>query len=100
MIYEYECAKCEGYYEVEMKLAEYEQILSGDVPPPGCAKCGKPLKKVILKVPTFKLLGNGWFDMGYQITDMEMNQNQENDKRLEDKCMSQACRDDANVGEY
>ena len=83
MTYEYECGPCKGYYEIQMTLAEYEQILSGDVPPPGCPKCGESLKKIITKAPSFKLLGNGWYDQDYAITDMEIDKNLDDEKRIE-----------------
>lgn len=99
MVYEYECAECKGYFEVEMRLAEYEAILAEKSPVPHCKFCNKPMKKIITKPVNFKLLGSGWFDQDYQITDMEINQNKENDKRLEDRCMTQAMKDDSNIGE-
>lgn len=83
MIYEYDCEPCEGYYELEMKLSEYESINEGNSPHPTCPSCGKNLRRIITKAPSFKLLGHGWYNMDYGITDMEMNKNLDDEKRME-----------------
>ncbi len=77
MRYEFECSKCDGYFEIDIRLSVYEEICAGNKSLPKCKKCNTSLKKIITKAPNFKLLGHGWYDMGYGITDMEMDQNQD-----------------------
>ncbi len=55
-IYEYECNKCEGVFE----------ILQGfnDKPVRKCEECGGRLKRII-SVSAFHLKGSGWYETDY-----------------------------------
>ena len=55
-IYEYECKKCEGVFE----------ILQGfnDKPVRKCEECGGRLKRLI-SVSAFHLKGSGWYETDY-----------------------------------
>lgn len=83
MVYEYECSECQGYFEIDIKLSVYEEMKEKDETPP-CPSCKTPLKRIITKAPNFKLLGCGWFDQDYGITDMETRKNIDDDRRAED----------------
>jgi predicted nucleic acid-binding Zn ribbon protein len=98
MRYEFECSKCDGYFEVDIRLSVYEEIFAGTKPPPACKTCKTPLKRIITKAPNFKLLGHGWYADGYGITDMEMKQNNDNDMKFQLK-HDKAVEKDSNIKE-
>jgi len=83
-VYEMRCEKCNKVYEIKMKIAEYvEQKDSLE-----CQECHEKLTQKISK-PIVKLLGGGWFDQDYGITQQEMNSNLDDERRLEDSYNSE-----------
>lgn len=98
MRYEFECSKCDGYFELDIALSVYTEIYDGKKPFPLCPTCETPLKRVITKAPNFKLLGHGWYSDGYGITDMEMRQNNDEDMKFQLK-HDKAVEKDSNIKE-
>ncbi len=55
-IYEYECKKCEGVFEIFQGF--------NDQPATKCEECGGKLKRLI-SLSSFHLKGSGWYETDY-----------------------------------
>ena len=88
-IYDMQCIECNKVYEITMKISEYDMQKSLLT----CQECHGNLKQKVHQM-TFNLKGSGWFaaadtggrnglGTGYEITQRELNENLEMEKRLE-----------------
>lgn len=76
--YGFRCPECDVETERKIPMDEYDKEKNNQF----CETCGTQLRRTISR-PVMKLEGGGWFDQDYSITQQEMNQNLEMEKRME-----------------
>ena len=57
-IYEYQCSKCDHYFEALQKVS--------DQPLRECPECGKHALKRLMSAPLFRLAGSGWYETDFK----------------------------------
>lgn len=79
MRYDFKCDSCKTVTEIAMSITEHEEKKNNIF----CKICNSKMIQCVNKL-NFRLVGNGWFDQGYGITQQEMNVNLDDEKRLEE----------------
>lgn len=89
-VYDFRCAECGNIEEKKIPMAEYDTLKESQV----CTKCSGKMTRRVDGKAQFSLSGNGWYSMGYGITDQEMNRNADESAKLEDHVRSQMKREE------
>jgi predicted nucleic acid-binding Zn ribbon protein len=77
-LYDYKCPYCHKVErDLQYKINEKPTFIL-------CEACGDEMIQVVAPL-RFNLTGNGWYEQGYGITDMESKANLEHEKKIEER---------------